>query len=73
MNWKRYHRLNVIYSFLEDLERDFPAICTVSVIGKSVEGRSIKVISNFIIINPKDDQENFGTLIIIINFIIYYK
>ncbi|CAB3230883.1 unnamed protein product [Arctia plantaginis] len=44
MNWKRYHRLNVIYSFLEDLERDFPAICTVSVIGKSVEGRSIKML-----------------------------
>lgn len=29
--------------FLDDLEKDFPAICTVSVIGKSVEGRDIKV------------------------------
>ncbi|XP_053610904.1 carboxypeptidase B-like isoform X2 [Plodia interpunctella] len=27
-----------------ELERDFPAICTVSVIGKSVEGRDIKML-----------------------------
>ncbi|XP_045490049.1 carboxypeptidase B-like isoform X1 [Pieris rapae] len=44
MNWKRYHKLNVIYSFLDELERDYPAICTVSVIGKSVEGRDIKML-----------------------------
>lgn len=43
MDWKKYHRLSVIYSFIDELERDFPAICTVSVIGKSVEGRDIKV------------------------------
>ncbi|XP_073961556.1 carboxypeptidase B-like isoform X2 [Choristoneura fumiferana] len=43
MDWKKYHRLSVINSFVEDLERDFPAICTVSVIGKSIEGRSIKI------------------------------
>ncbi|CAK1555697.1 unnamed protein product [Leptosia nina] len=44
MNWKRYHKLSVIYSFLDDLERDYPAICTISVIGKSVEGRDIKML-----------------------------
>ncbi|XP_013189685.2 carboxypeptidase B-like [Amyelois transitella] len=44
MDWKRYHRLNVIYAFIDELERDYPAICTVSVIGKSVEGRDIKML-----------------------------
>ncbi|CAH0588965.1 unnamed protein product [Chrysodeixis includens] len=44
MDWKKYHRLSVIYAFIDDLERDFPAICTVSVIGKSVEGRDIKML-----------------------------
>ncbi|KAG6445097.1 hypothetical protein O3G_MSEX003748 [Manduca sexta] len=44
MDWKKYHRLNVIYSFLDELERDYPAICTVSIIGKSVEGRDIKML-----------------------------
>ncbi|XP_026744202.1 carboxypeptidase B-like isoform X2 [Trichoplusia ni] len=44
MDWKKYHRLSVIYSFIDELERDFPAICTVSVIGKSVEGRDIKML-----------------------------
>jgi hypothetical protein len=44
MDWKKYHRLNVIYAFFDELEKDYPAICTVSVIGKSVEGRDIKVI-----------------------------
>ncbi|KAJ8712401.1 hypothetical protein PYW07_005243 [Mythimna separata] len=44
MDWKKYHRLNVIYAFIDDLERDFPAICTVTVIGKSVEGRDIKML-----------------------------
>ncbi|KAF9418889.1 hypothetical protein HW555_004409 [Spodoptera exigua] len=44
MDWKKYHRLSVIYAFIEELERDYPAICTVSVIGKSVEGRDIKML-----------------------------
>ncbi|CAK1587074.1 unnamed protein product [Parnassius mnemosyne] len=44
MDWKKYHKLNIIYDFLDELERDYPAICTVSVIGKSVEGRSIKML-----------------------------
>ncbi|XP_052743547.1 carboxypeptidase B-like [Bicyclus anynana] len=54
MNWTKFHKLNVIYSFMDDLEKDFPAICTVSVIGKSVEGRDIKMlkISNSDASNP---------------------
>ncbi|XP_068618070.1 carboxypeptidase B-like [Battus philenor] len=44
MDWKKYHRLSVIYSFMDDLEKDYPAICTVSDIGKSVEGRNIKML-----------------------------
>ncbi|XP_045774588.1 carboxypeptidase B-like isoform X1 [Maniola jurtina] len=44
MDWKRFHKLNVIYSFMDELEKDFPAICTVSVIGKSVQGRDIKML-----------------------------
>ncbi|XP_026321175.1 carboxypeptidase B-like isoform X2 [Hyposmocoma kahamanoa] len=44
MDWKRFHRLRDIYDFIDELERDYPAICTVSVIGKSVEGRDIKML-----------------------------
>ncbi|KAJ0174573.1 hypothetical protein K1T71_009681 [Dendrolimus kikuchii] len=44
MDWKRYHRLSVIYAFIDELEREYPAICTVTVIGKSVEGRAIKML-----------------------------
>lgn len=46
MTWNKWHRLSVVYRFLDELERDFPAICTVCVIGKSVEGRDIKVTYN---------------------------
>ncbi|XP_047992677.1 carboxypeptidase B-like isoform X2 [Leguminivora glycinivorella] len=44
MDWRRYHKLSVIYAFIDDLERDYPAICTVYVIGKSIEGRDIKML-----------------------------
>nr|XP_026495763.1 carboxypeptidase B-like [Vanessa tameamea] len=44
MDWNRFHKLDVIYSFMDELEKDFPAICTVYVIGKSVEGRDIKML-----------------------------
>lgn len=43
MDWINYHRLDVIYAFLESLAADFPYLCTVSVIGKSAEGRDLKV------------------------------
>lgn len=44
MNWKAFHRLNVIYAFLDDLEYNNPSICTVGTIGHSVEGREIKLL-----------------------------
>ncbi|XP_011547823.3 carboxypeptidase B isoform X1 [Plutella xylostella] len=44
MTWKKYHRLAVVYAFLDQLEKEYPAICTVVVIGKSVHGRDIKML-----------------------------
>ncbi|CAG9788791.1 unnamed protein product [Diatraea saccharalis] len=44
MNWEIYHRLDVIHSFMDDLEYDYPSICTTGVIGKSVEGRDLKIL-----------------------------
>lgn len=43
MDWKSYHRLDVIYAFMDDLAAQYPYLCTVSVIGKSVEGRDLRV------------------------------
>ncbi|CAH2229957.1 jg14029 [Pararge aegeria aegeria] len=44
MDWKGYYRLDVIYSFMDDLATRFPYLCTVSVIGRSVEGRDLKML-----------------------------
>ncbi|XP_053611116.1 uncharacterized protein LOC128675620 [Plodia interpunctella] len=44
MNWNNYHRLDVIHSLLDDLEYDYPSICTTGVIGKSLEGRDLKIL-----------------------------
>lgn len=43
MDWKSYHRLEVIYAFMDDLAALYPYLCSVSVIGKSVEGRDLRV------------------------------
>lgn len=43
MTWNQYHRLNVIYRFMEDLAAEYPNICSVHEIGKSSEGRTIMV------------------------------
>lgn len=56
MNWNEFHRLDVIHSFLEELEFNYPSICTVGVIGSSLEGRDLKVyitkhIHNYIMLN----------------------
>nr|UPI76685.1 M14 metal carboxypeptidase 8 [Antheraea yamamai] len=55
MDWKNYHRLDVIYAFLDALAKEYPYLCSVHVIGRSVEGRDIKMlkISN-------GDPENSG-------------
>ncbi|CAH0725664.1 unnamed protein product, partial [Brenthis ino] len=44
MDWNDYHRLNVIHSFLDELEYNYPSLCTVGVIGSSIEGRKLKVL-----------------------------
>lgn len=51
MDWKNYHRLDAIYAFMDNLAAEYPYLCEVSVIGKSVEGRDIKVISVYIYIS----------------------
>lgn len=46
MDWKDFYPLHVIYNFMDFLEIQFPSTCTVTCIGKSVEGRDIKVLSD---------------------------
>lgn len=43
MDWNDYQRLDVIHSFLDELEYDYPSICTVGTIGLSREDRNLKV------------------------------
>ncbi|CAH0400952.1 unnamed protein product [Chilo suppressalis] len=44
MNWKQYHRLEDIYGFMDYLAKTYPAIVSVNTIGKSYEGRDLKVL-----------------------------
>ncbi|XP_050682299.1 carboxypeptidase B-like isoform X2 [Leptidea sinapis] len=44
MDWERYHRLDVIYEFMENLQKEFPFLCAVISIGQSAEGRDIKLL-----------------------------
>ncbi|KAG6445100.1 hypothetical protein O3G_MSEX003729 [Manduca sexta] len=44
MNWNDYHRLSVIHAFMDNLEQDFPSVCTTVTIGHSLEGRELKVL-----------------------------
>lgn len=43
MDWNEYHRLATIHTFMDDLEYNYPSICTTGAIGKSLEGRDLKV------------------------------
>lgn len=43
MTWKQYHRLEDIYGFMDYLSKTYPSIISVQDIGKSYEGRNIKV------------------------------
>lgn len=43
MSWNEYHRLDVIYHFMDDLSTKYPKICSIHEIGKSVEGRTLMV------------------------------
>ncbi|XP_050682282.1 carboxypeptidase B-like [Leptidea sinapis] len=44
MTWKQYHRLEDIHGFLDYLAKTYPAIVSVKTIGKSYEGRDIKIL-----------------------------
>ncbi|CAH0694678.1 unnamed protein product [Spodoptera exigua] len=44
MDWRDYHQLSVIHKFMDDLEADFPSLCTTGVIGTSIEGRALKIL-----------------------------
>ncbi|XP_068617828.1 carboxypeptidase B-like [Battus philenor] len=44
MDWKNYHRLNVIYEFMDSLAEENPSLCTVCTIGRSAEGRDIRLL-----------------------------
>ncbi|CAG9788792.1 unnamed protein product [Diatraea saccharalis] len=44
MDWRDYYPLDIIYNYMDFLEIQFPSTCTVSIIGKSVEGRDIKML-----------------------------
>lgn len=43
MTWKQYHRLEDIHGFLDYLATTYPAKISVRSIGKSFEGRDLKV------------------------------
>ncbi|XP_021192893.3 carboxypeptidase B [Helicoverpa armigera] len=44
MTWKQYHRLEDIHGFLDYLAKTYPSIVSVNSIGKSHEGRDLKVL-----------------------------
>ncbi|XP_047992762.1 uncharacterized protein LOC125231359 [Leguminivora glycinivorella] len=44
MNWNSYHGLRTIYGFMDDLAAAYPFLCCCCVIGKTAEGRDIKLL-----------------------------
>ncbi|XP_063386547.1 carboxypeptidase B-like isoform X2 [Cydia fagiglandana] len=44
MNWKSYHGLRTIYNFLDKLAETHPYLCNTCIIGKTCEGRDIKLL-----------------------------
>ncbi|XP_048481564.1 uncharacterized protein LOC105380091 [Plutella xylostella] len=44
MNWKTFHRLDVINKFLNTLEYEYPSTCSVYNIATTAEGRQVKLI-----------------------------
>lgn len=44
LTWHVYHRLDDIYSFLDHLVETYSELCSIETIGRSVEGRPLKVI-----------------------------
>lgn len=50
MDWTNYHTLETIYAFMDNLQAEYPYLCSVEVIGKSVEGRDLKVFVTVLVI-----------------------
>ncbi|KAL7286392.1 hypothetical protein TKK_0019344 [Trichogramma kaykai] len=44
MEWDSYHRLEDIHEYMDYLANTYPQVCSVMSIGKSVQGRDLKVI-----------------------------
>uniref|UniRef100_A0A182FJ97 Peptidase M14 domain-containing protein n=2 Tax=Anopheles albimanus TaxID=7167 RepID=A0A182FJ97_ANOAL len=44
MTWTAYHRLEDIYDWMDYLAKTYPDICSTKSIGKSVQGRELKVL-----------------------------
>jgi carboxypeptidase A4 len=44
MNWDAYFKFDAIYEFLDHIASSHPEICSLQTIGKTVEGREIKLI-----------------------------
>ncbi|XP_053949939.1 carboxypeptidase B [Anastrepha ludens] len=44
MHWKDYHDLETIYAFMREIRGKFPNICRLYSIGKTAEGRDLKVL-----------------------------
>lgn len=44
MTWTSYHRLVDIYSYMDYLTKTFPDLCSQQEIGKSIQGRPLKVL-----------------------------
>ncbi|CAG9564626.1 unnamed protein product [Danaus chrysippus] len=44
MDWKDFYPLEKIYRFIDSLEVQFPSTCTSTAIGRTVEGRDIKML-----------------------------
>lgn len=44
MTWNAYHRLSDIYGYLDYLSTTYPSLCTVKTIGRTVQGRELKVL-----------------------------
>lgn len=44
MSWVDYHRLDVIYAWLDKLQAENPEVITVMDIGKTYEGRTMKMV-----------------------------
>uniref|UniRef100_W8BHB0 Carboxypeptidase A4 n=1 Tax=Ceratitis capitata TaxID=7213 RepID=W8BHB0_CERCA len=44
INWKDYHDLETIYDFMREIRSKFPKICRLYSIGKTAEGRDLKVL-----------------------------